>query len=214
MLNRPLCMFALFLTFTAPAWAESPPHRFFAGGSYGASLLGHDAGSFDDDSLTEIRLDDSDTAWKLFAGYRLSSRFAVEIGFVDLNNDVDNRTTLWAISDGGGSTYPPGPISVDIDEPRTTYAALTVALPLGERLRLLGKLGAHSWRTDVTTLDSEGSSSRSKSGIDALVGFGLDVHLGGRTSLRAEWARYADIVGDEVDMASIGISIGLGATID
>ncbi len=211
--NRSFTILTLILMLAGPSLAAGEEHRFLAGASYGLAKLTHGAASIDDGSLSGVRVDDSDTAWKLFAGYRLDRHLTVELGLVDLANDVDGETTFNGTSDGGGKLFAAGPVSVDIDDPRALYAALSAGFPLGERLRAMAKLGVQTWRADVSTIDSAGASSRDESGTDLLVGLGLELGIGGRYRVRVEWERFADIAGDDIDVGSIGVAVGFGGSV-
>jgi hypothetical protein len=83
-------------------------------------------------------------------------------------------------------------------------------LPLGKRATLFAKAGASSWRADVTTEDQTGRSTRSESGIDPTYGAGFQVRVTARTELHLEWERYANIVGADIDLVSLGLLIRIG----
>src|SRR5690349_1559866 len=65
------------------AQTQAPDTGFYVGGSYGQSNV-----KFDDSSFQvpggNISKDESSSAWKIFAGYRLGKHVAVEGGWTDL----------------------------------------------------------------------------------------------------------------------------------
>ncbi|HEU5282508.1 MAG TPA: outer membrane beta-barrel protein, partial [Burkholderiales bacterium] len=63
----------------APAFAQDEA-GFYVGGGIGQSEL---KDACDGDGLTVTDCDDTDTAWKLFAGYWFNKYFAVEGGYID-----------------------------------------------------------------------------------------------------------------------------------
>lgn len=62
---------------------------WYVGAGYGRLVSRYRAADFDDGSITVARIDDADTAWMLFDGYRFNRYFSVEGGHADLHNDRD-----------------------------------------------------------------------------------------------------------------------------
>ncbi len=195
---------------TPAASADTESGRWYLGGSYGASSLNHDVADFSDGSISNAAIDDSDTGWKVFGGLRLREHLSIELSYVDLNNDVDNETTFSGSSDGSGTEFSEGPVSIDIDEPRAVAVALVGTLPFTDRATGLVKLGAAAWEADRTTFHQSTRSTESESGVDVTFGAGFQYRVGSRTALRLEWERYAGVSGDDIDLASVGITIALG----
>ena len=91
---------AAALAFADAAGAET---GWYLGASWGASSFHHDLEDFSDGSLAGGAVDDTDSGWKVFAGYGWSPRWAVEVGYSLLNNDYDGETTFFGgLSDGSG----------------------------------------------------------------------------------------------------------------
>ncbi|MCZ6732913.1 MAG: outer membrane beta-barrel protein [Gammaproteobacteria bacterium] len=121
-------------------------------------------------------LDDDDSGTKLLGGYQFNENFGVEGAFVDLG---------------------------DFDEPPGTLSQEGVAIeaiaryPLGDRFSIFGKAGFFRW-------DAERSSGKSFDGTDNTFGFGGEYRLNDNWALRAEWERFSDVLGGDVDMISFG----------
>lgn len=71
-------------------------------------------------------------------------------------------------------------------------------LPVGHNLDLFGKLGLFAWTVDVGGFTDDG--------MDLTYGFGASLRIDNRVSVRAEWERFTDISGGDVDLLSAGIA--------
>jgi OOP family OmpA-OmpF porin len=158
-------------------------------------------------------LDDSDTGWSIFGGYRFSPYFAVEASYLDLG------AVSYRVSADVAFEAVPGffPASVDIDFEASGFtAAVLGALPIGESFEVHGRLGMMF--TDVETsgtvriaqLAAGGSDSASSQ--DVFYGIGAALHLGGAWTLSLDYHLFKD-VGDEeesgeedIDLITLGIS--------
>ena len=127
--------------------------------------------------------EDSDTAWKLFGGYKLSERFSAEGAYVNLGDLHKNGEN-------------------------SDISALTVnavgTMPVTEQFDVFGKVGLMRWSSDNT--DSN------ESGFGATYGVGAKMHLSETTSLRAEWEKFPGIEtsaseDSDVNMLSIGVEL-------
>jgi len=116
---------------------------FYAGGSVGAA-----ATEFD---VSGSGFDESDTAWKVYAGFHFLQFFAVEAGYRDFGSP----------SGGGVSADPTG----------FDLSALA-GLPLGP-LYAYGRVSALAWDDDIRTA----VDSFSDDGTDLGVGAGLSLDL-------------------------------------
>jgi len=198
------------LAATPAASSDAVPNRWYLGASYGISSLNHDVADFSDGSVGNAVVDSSDTGWKVVGGRRLNRHFSIEISYADFNNEVDDEPTFSGFSDGSGAEFPAGPVSIDLDEPTATTLSLVGTLPFTGRVGALLKVGAASWQVDRTTFHDAVRSTRSDSGVDVALGAGLQYLVGSRTEIRVEWERYAGISGDDIDLASVGVIIGIG----
>ena len=127
--------------------------------------------------------EDSDTAWKVFGGYRLSERFSAEAAYVslgDLHKDGENS---------------------DI----SAYTANAVGtMPISEQFDVFGKLGVMRWSSNNTDQD--------ENGFGVTYGVGAKMHLNETTNLRAEWEKFPGIDTSssddtDVNMLSVGVEL-------
>jgi len=174
---------------------------------FGDVTAGYEMTDFADGSVTEGVVDNSDSAWKIFGGYEINRHLAIEVGFADLHNDADNRTTFSGISNGTGSRYvslPGGEVSVDIDDISGYFITAIGSLPLTSRLGVSAKVGAVVWDAQQTTVDLE-QRAHTLEGTDALIGIGLEYRFDNGIGIHGEAERYFDMGG--TDQESVGFSI-------
>lgn len=139
--------------------------------------LGFSLGSADDEIL-----DESDTGYKLLGGFTANENLGIEIAFVDL---------------GSYPAFDPifGPVV--LDQYGVAFNGVGY-LPVGNYLDLFGKLGLFAWTVDVGFATDDG--------MDLTYGFGASLRMDSRLSIRAEWERFTDISGGDVDLLSAGIA--------
>jgi OOP family OmpA-OmpF porin len=122
---------------------------------------------------------------KFFAGYRVNRYFAVE-GFIAYLGTFDS----YADDGWGVDSY----ATADVG---TLGVAAVGMIPIGQRVSLLGKIGAHSWSADgdVDLWDEvEGAGfigSYEESGTDLMGGIGVDIYFGDRFAMRVEFEYFA-----------------------
>lgn len=156
-----------------------------AQGWYAGVGFGQSKGDIECDLDITCDSDDTDTAWKLFAGNQFSPNVAVEFGYVDLGEFKASGTDSFL-----GST------SLDL-EATGFNVALAGFLPVGNTVNLLGKVGLFLWDLDASASSSVfGSGSTNESGTDLMFGLGASFDIGKTIAVRIEWERFAD-VGDE-----------------
>lgn len=105
------------------------------------------------------RLSDEDSSYKAYAGYRLNGYLAFEGAFVDLGQFKDK--------------------GLDFDG-KSVQASAHLGLPLGDRVRVFGSLGAHAW-------DADGNASDDDTGVDLTYGAGIEVDVFRNIGVRAEY---------------------------
>ena len=154
-------------------------------------------------SVRTTAVENRDTGWKLYAGYRLGRIWAVEGGYAALGRYRDQ----------GQVVENPGSVQTTFKAGSWNLAALAI-LPLGNGFEAFGKAGAGYWRT---RLDTEGTfSGRSAhsaeaNGSGSLLGLGARWRYSDRLTARVEWERFgqvgkADRTGrTDIDFASIGL---------
>lgn len=145
--------------------------------------------------------DDTDTAFKFFAGYRIAPYLAVEGGYLDLGQAGAEAaapvSATAALSAQGG------------------YLALMPHIPIGRTGSIFGRIGVSAAEAELT-VTSNGATATDSTGAAALVfGAGAEIHLTEQVAIRAEWERHSfdealEIAGVEIDAPDIDVlSAGL-----
>ena len=210
----PLTLVAGLLITAVPFRVTADEQGWYVGGAaFGRVIVDRNVSDFDDGSITSGRVDDKDSGWKLAGGYRYSRHLAVEFGHASLNNDSDDETTFNGQSDGSGSKYAAGAVSVDIDDPKAYYLAAVgrLPMPLGpppydNRLALIGKIGVTSWEAKETTIDSNGKVDKDKDGTNFMAGFALEYKWPNGFAIRSEIEFFRDIVDEQYELNTIGLT--------
>jgi len=130
-----------------------------------------------------VSVDEEDTGFKVFAGYRVDKYFALEAFYTDLGEVAltDGVDSLWIESDTFG------------------LSALGI-IPVTENFELFGKVGFHGWDADFS---STNGFSASDDGANETYGIGATYSMD-QISFRAELERY-NLDGQDVDMLSAGV---------
>jgi hypothetical protein len=161
-------------------------------------------------------LEDSDTSWSLFGGYRFSQYFGLEASYVDFGT-AEYRAS--------GTVNPPGPVgsapasyAIDFEVTGFTVAAIG-AIPLGQMFDLHARLGMLFADTEISERGTIGSVAASDSfsadSRDLHYGVGAGWHLGERWSLSLDWQLFKDVGDDEetgeadIDRVSLGVMFRL-----
>jgi len=190
----------MILAMLAPAAGHA---QFYLGGGGGQSKF-HD--------LDEVRaacvtvgatcsVDDTDTGFKVFAGYRFGNFVALEGGFVDLGESVADAvvpvTATAALTAKGG------------------YVSILPQIPVGNVGTIFGRIGLSAVDAELTAAGGGERFSDSSGAAGLVFGFGAEVHLTEQLSIRGEWERHSfdealDIAGIEVEAPDIDLlSAGL-----
>ena len=122
-------------------------------------------------------LDDDDSGTKLLGGYQFNEYLGVEGAFVDLG-DFDIPLSTDTLSQEGVTIQAVG------------------RYPLGDHFSVFGKAGFFRWDVETSTADDDGT--------DNTFGFGGEYRLNDNWALRAEWERFSDVSGGDIDMISFG----------
>ncbi|MEB8432255.1 outer membrane beta-barrel protein [Cocleimonas sp. KMM 6892] len=149
---------------------------YFFGGSIGAS----EASSY---CSGESNCEDTDTAWKIFGGYKFTDKLSVEGAYMNLGDIYKNgqNSDVSAFSAYGVGT-----------------------LPVTEQFDVFGKVGATRWSSDNT--------DGTESGFGASFGVGAKMHINENTKLRAEWEKVLDVEtsdseSSDINMLSVGVEL-------
>jgi OOP family OmpA-OmpF porin len=124
---------------------------------------------------------DDDTAWKLFAGFKFNPNFAIEAGYGDLgeyewkDNSADEKINMQFTA---------------------FYATFVGWVPVGDSVKLFGRLGYAYWSADLDYKESGFSSSGDNDDFDPVVGLGFEYQPAKQIGVRFEWEQFQN-VGDE-----------------
>lgn len=156
-----------------------------AGGYLGVSL-GHSTSDALDElnDISGVSVDDSDTGYKVFAGYNINANFAVEGFYADLGEL--------------SATFGGNKAKVESD---TFGAALLAKLPLGEKAEVFAKLGYQFWDAEASVNSYDLADD---DGSDAVYGIGAAYRFN-NVSIRAEYERF-ELDSEDVDLLSAGVA--------
>lgn len=171
---------ALTAALVAPSAFADNHGNFYVGGAVGKTEVDYAIPAGANVDIT----DDSDTSWKLFAGYNFNQNFAIEFAYQDLGENSMNVMNV--------------PVEVDGD----AYSlALLAKLPMGEKAAAYAKLGYAHINADANV---GGIANVSADDSDVLYGLGVSYSVTETVDLRLEWERMD--FEDEVDTYSLGVS--------
>lgn len=216
------CALGLGLGFAAANASAGEP-GWYMGLSAGQSAADLDQEEYDDIVLSafesvgtvldgESSLDDSDTTWSIFGGYRLNSYISFEAAYLDLGEPGYHAE---------GVIDPFGPVApfameANIDFASTGFTTAFIgSLPLGEMFELHARAGIFFSDTEITLSAGDGdiSDSQKFSGTDTDIfyGAGLAVHFGSNWSVTVDYQLFQDVGSEDdtgetdVDSATVGL---------
>lgn len=183
-MNRALMAATLLALGSGAAYAQSPENDegLYVGGAVGQFNIEIDGLDGVDDAVE--RLDDNDTAWQAFIGWRLNPYIALQAAYVDYGGPEDD------ISTGGSS----GNYTAEL----SGFAPSVIGtLPLGP-VELSAKLGYYFYDLDVSIdiddpLDPD--SDVSDSGEDVFYGVGVGATFFERLHAKLEY--------EEIDLKGV-----------
>lgn len=157
---------------------------FYLGGGVGQFNLKLDSVDQTDNAIR--RLDDNDTAWKGFVGYRFAPFLAVEAAYVDFGRPKDRFTTA-----GSGGDFS---AKVSGFEP-----SLVGTIPIGP-LELFGKVGYLFYDVKASVdLDNGPGFDSSSNEQDFTYGGGVGMTFLGHLNARLEYQRIDSSVINDAD---------------
>lgn len=169
--------------------AASADGNVYIGGSLGAAKVDLSAGEFAT-ALTNAgrtgvvaTVDNTDTGWKLFGGFKFSQNLGVEVGYVNLGT-VDFFATY---------VTPPGSPYQGKSELDGFVFDLVASVPLNDTLTVFGKVGAFKWKVNARITDNLTVTSLEDDGYDWTFGLGASMKIAERLALRAEWERFSEL---------------------
>ncbi|MFT7389372.1 MAG: OOP family OmpA-OmpF porin [Candidatus Endobugula sp.] len=192
---------ALTIVFGASS-VYAADNNYYIGLGYGST----DSNSNITNTTGSIRLDESDSGFKIFAGYQFNKNIAVEgfytdLGSFSLTGDADETYTL----DGQALAFlTDGTSTLD----STTFGVAGVfSFPINETVSPYAKLGFHRWEMEGNQ-HLLASSLTNDDGTDPMYGLGINVSFNNNLQLRIEYERL-DIdsqYASHVDYTSVGLA--------
>lgn len=190
------CALLTMLTFPIAGFAQ-----FYLGGGIGQS-------SYQDIDQVQsacasvgatCSVDDSDTGFKLFAGYRFGEFLALEGGYVDMGQSVADTTVpvtaTASLSAKGG------------------FVSLLPQIPIGGAGAIFGRVGLSAVDAELKATGGGGSVSDSTGAVALVFGAGGEIHLTDNVSVRVEWERHSfdeafQLAGVSIDAPDIDLASG------
>lgn len=208
----------------SPLAAHAADSNWYGVISIGQSTFDVDKSDFNDvvndtafATTVDSNLDDTDTGYKVQAGYKFNENFAVEGGYVDLGR-MNYDTGITSTSPRAFTIN--GDAGAELQAYGFNVEAVGI-LPLSYGISLFGKAGAIIAHTEsdasVTATISNGVDTESvdedghktETSLKPTVGVGFSVDLNETLSARLEYERFFGLKteGDDVDvdLASIGL---------
>lgn len=171
---------ALGLAMSATAHAERLP-GFYLGAGIGQGTL-----DFDDTDFTVAGVDDSDTAFKVYAGYTFNEFISLEAAYFD----------------AGQPTEQIGSFSLQFDLSVVNVSVIG-HLPLTESVELFGKAGLASYDYDAeTSFNGQLVATGDDSDQDVSYGFGAAYSFAGPFEIRGEY-EFIEIDSGSYDVVSL-----------
>jgi hypothetical protein len=164
--------------------ADENDEGFYIGGGVGQFNVRIDDVNDTDEAIQT--LDDEDTAWKAFVGWRMNPYFALELAYIDFGGPSDTATA-------GGSS---GDFRVDL----SGFAPYVIGtIPVGP-VELFGKVGYYFYDVDAAVdLDDGPDFDSSASDEDLLYGFGVGMTFFERLNARLEYEKIDSDFIDDAD---------------
>ena len=160
-------------------------------------------------TTTSISNNDTDSAIKIFSGYKFNKHFALEGGYFNLGQFGYTATTV-----------PAGTLNGMIKLKGLNLDAVGI-LPITEKFSAFGRVGLN-YAEAKDSFSSSGAvatptdPSPSKRGTNYKTGLGLQYDLNDTVGLRGEWERYRinDAVGNDgdINMYSLGVVVMFGGS--
>jgi len=146
-------------------------------------------------------VDDTDTAYKLFAGYKVNKYFAVEGSWADLGEATYSAQIIAPVTGNANASWEASAFAL---------SALGI-IPLGNQFELFGKVGYSLWDADLRVSAVGVEDNADEDGSSVVYGLGASYRFAENMAVRAEWERYDGIGEDDttgesdIDMWSIGL---------
>lgn len=213
LISAAVCLAVVVSTPAAADW--------YVGANVGQASLDAQSGEIeaefllDDDFVaTGTTIDDTDTGWKAYLGYRFLPILAIEAAYADLG-EASFLTTI-------ESAPPPNNALTPFDILGTAtadgfQASALLELPLVGPFALLVKAGVFRWEAEFTEQIIDTGAiriARTDAKVDALYGAGLQLDISDLLSARLEWELLENVgegiggkSGKDIDYYSAGIVV-------
>ena len=200
-----MLVFVLLVIMSLASTAVAEGEFYVGGGGGQAEANELSFTDFDDGSGISGSLDESDSGWKVFAGYKFFEYFALELAYVDLG-----LVSFDATSDASGSVYAAGPVTGFVSASGPSASAIGI-IPLGDRFDFLVKAGFMAWKADVSVSNSAfGTANSEEDGTELAFGLGAQFRFTDRFSVRAEWERFTSIIDRDGQLLSLSAQFSFG----
>lgn len=141
-------------------------------------------------------VDDNDTGYKVFAGYRFGPFLAFEGGYIDLGQAA--ATSAVPVSATASLTAKGG------------YVSLLPQLPLGPSASIFGRIGLSGVDAKLKAAGGGLTYSDSSGAAGLVFGAGGEIHLTSNVSIRGEWERHSfdealNIAGVKIDAPDVDL---------
>lgn len=138
-------------------------------------------------------VDDTDSAFKAYLGYRFGQFLAIEGGYVDL---------------GEATATSAAPVARATLSAEGGYLALLPRLPIGTAGTIFGRIGLSGVEAKLNATAPGVSSSDSSGAAGLVFGVGAEIQLTPNLAIRGEWERHSfdealDIAGVEIDAPDV-----------
>ena len=206
-------LFAVAIVTVLPSTSHAQDSRFYIGGSIGRSQVKIDTGALADEttaaglSNTGYSANNSDTGWKLFAGYKFHPNFAVEGGYVDLGK-FSASTIITAVN---GTPIVPTSLTFSIKATEGFFVSGLGIWPVNNQFSMFGKVGGYNMKTEATASVLGINISDNARNNGWLLGLGGQFDFTKNVGLRLEWERFNEVGDkDKTGQGDVGLlSLGL-----
>ena len=184
-MNKLSCYIAVPLFMASLSITTSSAAEPYIGFSFGQASVD----DFCDGIPSDVSCDDSDSAFKIFGGYKLNKNFAFEASYIDFGQAVatDGFDTL---------TF----------EPTGFNFSLLGLIPVSNTVDFFGKVGLLFWDAKIAASSGTSYRSRDDDGTDLNFGAGVNFNASEQFSLRAEFQRFNNI-GDETITGEFAVTL-------
>ena len=139
----------------------------------GASRVDNDiAGTNQDGSVSNVRIDDEDTSTSLIIGYQITDNISVEGGYTDTG-----ETDFRGVSDGSGDSWIAGDVRTKQEADGWEFG-LMGRWPIAPRWYALGYVGWYWWKNEETYYENGFVSSDTDKGSDVTFAIGFEYDVG------------------------------------